>query len=87
MSTSAPTVPPSLRAGEYATLILGFGLSTICVVTRMYTKARLLKSLKSEDCKSQCSDTQPDERYADWYDMKGFHYSATLDFWHGWALL
>ena len=43
-------VPDSLRIGEYLTVILGFGLSTIAICARIYTKSRITKQFLLEDC-------------------------------------
>ena len=43
-------VPDSLRIGEYLTVILGFGLSTIAIGARIYTKCRITKKFLLEDC-------------------------------------
>ena len=43
-------IPHPLRTGEVFGLTLGFGLSTIAVSIRLYTKAFLARSLKAEDC-------------------------------------
>lgn len=40
----------SLHVGEVLAVALGFGISTLAVCARIYTKVRLVKSLKSEDC-------------------------------------
>ena len=43
-------VPDSLRIGEYFTLILGFGLSTVAICARIYAKSRITKRFLLEDC-------------------------------------
>ena len=43
-------VPDSLRIGEYLTVALGFGLSTIAICARIYTKLRITKKFLLEDC-------------------------------------
>ena len=40
----------SLHVGEVLALALGFGISTLAVCARIYTKVRLTKNLRSEDC-------------------------------------
>ena len=40
----------SLWIGEILTLVLGFGLCTLAVSARLYTKAIITKTLKEEDC-------------------------------------
>lgn len=45
------TLPPSIRDGVYLTLVFGFGLSTIAIGIRVYTKLRIMKEFLSEDCK------------------------------------
>ena len=47
----ARQITPSLRMGEVVTFVLSFGLGTFVVSARLYTKWRLLKSVKSEDCR------------------------------------
>ncbi|KAL8999893.1 MAG: hypothetical protein Q9169_001298 [Polycauliona sp. 2 TL-2023] len=42
-------VPSSLRIGQYFTVILGFGLSTLAISARLYTKLRITRKLLSED--------------------------------------
>lgn len=32
-------------------MVFGFGLSTLVVLARLYTKSRITKKLKMEDCK------------------------------------
>ena len=44
-------VPQSLRIGQYFTVILGFGLSTLAIAARLYTKLRITRKFLSEDCK------------------------------------
>ena len=44
-------VPNSLRIGEYLTVLLGFGLSTIAICARIFTKWRITRKFLSEDCK------------------------------------
>ena len=46
----AIVVPRSLRIGEIVALTLGFGLSTLAVSARTYTKARIMRNVKAEDC-------------------------------------
>lgn len=40
----------SLRFGEVFALALGFGLSFLAVAARVYTKMRLTRSMRKEDC-------------------------------------
>ena len=40
-----------MRVGEVLALALGFGLSTLAVFARTYTKVRLTKTFRKEDCK------------------------------------
>ncbi|KAL8669878.1 MAG: hypothetical protein Q9168_005551 [Polycauliona sp. 1 TL-2023] len=42
-------VPSSLRTGQYLAVILGFGLSTLAISARLYTKLRITRKLLSED--------------------------------------
>ncbi|KAL8981950.1 MAG: hypothetical protein Q9205_003405 [Flavoplaca limonia] len=42
-------VPQSLRIGQYFTVLLGFGLSTLAIAARLYTKLRITRKLLSED--------------------------------------
>ncbi|MCJ1315362.1 hypothetical protein MMC15_000679 [Xylographa vitiligo] len=42
-------VPRSLRVGEILALTLGFGLSTLAVSARTYTKARIMRKVNAED--------------------------------------
>jgi hypothetical protein len=44
-------IPHSIRVGEILTLVCGFGLSTLVVLARLYTKTRITKKWKMEDCK------------------------------------
>ena len=44
-------VPLSLRIGQYLSMILGFGLSTLAVGARVYTKLRISRKFLLEDCK------------------------------------
>jgi hypothetical protein len=44
-------IPHSLRVGEIVTLVLGFGLSTLAVAARVYTKFHIMRDKKLEDCK------------------------------------
>lgn len=41
----------SIHVGEVLALALGFGLSTLAVFARTYTKLRLTKSFLKEDCR------------------------------------
>ena len=41
----------SMHVGEVLALALGFGLSTLAVFARIYTKVRLTQTFKQEDCK------------------------------------
>ena len=43
--------PPDFLYGVIVTLVLTLSVSTIALVTRIYTKLRLIKSLDIEDCK------------------------------------
>ena len=43
-------IPTDLRVGEYLTVILGCGFSTLAVALRVYTKLRFSKSMLWEDC-------------------------------------
>lgn len=45
------TLPPSIRDGVYLTLVFGFGLATIAIGIRVYTKLRIVRKFLSEDCK------------------------------------
>ena len=49
--TKTQLVPTSIRIGEVITLLLCFVLPTLAVFARMYTKVRLLKDVRLEDCK------------------------------------
>lgn len=40
----------SLRLGEVFALALGFGFSLLAIAVRVYTKLRLTKSMRNEDC-------------------------------------
>ena len=40
----------SLRLGELFALALGFGLSTLAVSARIYTKKYLTRTMRMEDC-------------------------------------
>ena len=40
-----------MHVGEVLALALGFGLSTLAVFARTYTKVRLTQTFKKEDCK------------------------------------
>ena len=40
----------SLHLGEIFAFALGFGISTLAVSARVYTKKRLLNSMGKEDC-------------------------------------
>lgn len=40
----------SLRLGEVFAVALGFGFSLLAVAARVYTKIRLTRSMKKEDC-------------------------------------
>ncbi len=53
----APTlvVPRDLRVGEEVALILGFGLSTLAMIMRIWTKARLTRKMRLEDYFSLCA--------------------------------
>lgn len=44
-------VPHSLRVAEIFTVILGFGLATIAISARIYTKLRVVRNFLLEDCK------------------------------------
>lgn len=44
--------PRSLRLAEIFTIILGMGLSTLAISTRVYVKLRVSRKFLSEDCKS-----------------------------------
>lgn len=44
-------VPHSLRIAEVLTVALGFGLSTIAICARMFTKLRIAREFLLEDCK------------------------------------
>jgi hypothetical protein len=44
-------VPLFLRVGEVLTLALGFGLSTLAICARLYTKVRIDRKMMIEDCK------------------------------------
>ena len=41
----------SLRNEEISTLVLGLGLTTLAMFARIYTKLRLTKCMRREDCK------------------------------------
>ncbi len=43
-------IPHSLRVAEIITFVFCFGLSTMAVVTRIYTKAIITKCVRAEDC-------------------------------------
>ena len=43
------TVPHSLRIGEVLTVILGFGLATLAIIARLYTKLCITRKLLLED--------------------------------------
>lgn len=45
----ALAVPHSLRVGGEVTFVLGFGLSTLAVIMRIWTKARLTRTMLLED--------------------------------------
>ncbi|CAL8582622.1 hypothetical protein XPA_008276 [Xanthoria parietina] len=47
--SSQVVVPSSLRIGQYFAIILGFGLSTIAIAARLYTKLGITRKLLSED--------------------------------------
>lgn len=50
---SYATKPKLLLVVVPITEALGFGLSTLAVAMRVYTKARIVKSMRSEDCRMQ----------------------------------
>ena len=41
----------SLHVGEVLAIALGFGLSTLAIFARTYTKVRLTQTFMKEDCK------------------------------------
>lgn len=43
-------IPHSLRVAEILTFVFCFGLSSMAVVTRIYTKAIITKCVRAEDC-------------------------------------
>ena len=43
-------IPRSLQIGEALAAALGFGISTMTVLARLYTRIILTKSMKIEDC-------------------------------------
>lgn len=43
-------VPHSMRIGQIFTVLLGFGLSSLAVGVRLYTKSRITRKFLSEDC-------------------------------------
>lgn len=45
-----PVSIQALRVGEVLTLALGFGMSTLAVLARVYTKTRLTRKMMMEDC-------------------------------------
>ena len=48
--TQAQVSLHSLRLGELFALAFGFGLSTLAVSARVYTKMRLTRTMGKEDC-------------------------------------
>ena len=46
----------SLRLGELFALALGFVLSTLAVLARVYVRMRLLRPMLKEDCKFNLLD-------------------------------
>lgn len=51
----ALVVPRDLRVGEEAAIVLGFGLSTLAITMRLWTKARLTRKVLLEDYFSLCA--------------------------------
>ena len=50
----------SLRLGEVFAVALGFGFSFLAVATRVYTKMRLIRPMKKEDCEfTSLDDSSP----------------------------
>ena len=47
-------VPHSMRIGEIFTVLLGFGLATLAIGARTYTKLRITRKFLSEDCMLSC---------------------------------
>ena len=53
-------VPLSMRIGQVLTILLGFGLSTFAIGSRVYTKLRITRKFLAEDCKlSSLRDNVP----------------------------
>lgn len=48
--TQSPISRHSVRVGEVLTLVMGFGISTLAVCARIYTKMRIIKTFVAEDC-------------------------------------
>ena len=43
-------IPQSLQIGEAVATALGFAISTITVLARLYTRITITRSMKIEDC-------------------------------------
>ena len=72
-------VPRSMRIGEIFTVLLGFGLATLAIGARTYTKLRITRKFLSEDCMLSRQKTTMLSIYTDQYRffIRGLRTCAT----------